>query len=119
MKIVEKIQEEIPVYHTQATKRKFFILCGLITPESKPHVLRAFYSALTGECSASQTTEESEVDARVSDVMAMEDTDIVIDLWESNKNGQDDFGTFWDKCNEFLLLVVLCMRKNSTIPLKG
>ena len=38
--------------------------------------------------------------------LAMEDTGIVINLRESNKNGQDDFGTFWDKCNEFLLLVV-------------
>ena len=42
------------------------------------------------------------MDARVSLVMAMEDSDIVIDLWECNKNGQDRFGIFWDKCNEFL-----------------
>ena len=103
LKIVEKIREEIPVYHTRAMKRKFFTLCGRITPKSKPHVLRAIYSALSGVCSASRTTAESEVDARVSEVMAMEDSDIVIDLRECNKNGQDCFGIFWDKCNEFLI----------------
>ena len=44
-------------------KHKFFTLCGRITPKSKPHALRAIYSALTGECSASPTTAASVVDA--------------------------------------------------------
>ena len=82
LKIVEKIREEIPVYYTQEMKSEFFTLCGRITPKSKPHVLRAIYRALTGECSASRTTAESEVDAQVSDVMAMKDSDIVMDLRE-------------------------------------
>ena len=97
-------------------KREFFTLCGRITPKSKPHVLRAIYNALTGECSASRTTAKSEVDARVSEVMAMEDSDIVIDLQEYNKNGQDHFGIFWDKCNKFLTsCTYVHERRHSTI----
>ena len=82
LKIVEKIREEVPVYHTRAMKREFFSLCGRITPKSKPHVLRAIYNALTGECSSSRTSAESEIDSRVSEVLAMEDSDIVMDLRE-------------------------------------
>ena len=102
LKVVERIREEIPLYHSRAMKHEFFTLCGRITPKSKPHVLRAIYNALTGECSASRTTAESEVDARVSEVISMEDPDIIIDLRECNNNGQDRFAIFWDKCNQFL-----------------
>ena len=56
------------------------------------------------------------MDARVSEVMAMEDSDIVIDLQEYNKNGQDHFGIFWDKCNEFLTSCAsVHERRHSTI----
>ena len=61
---LERIREEI---HSRAMKHEFFTLLLLI--KSKPHVLRAIYNALTGECSASRTTAESEVDARVSEVI--------------------------------------------------
>ena len=56
------------------------------------------------------------MDARVSEVMAMEDSDIVIDLQEYNKNGQDHFGIFWDKCNKFLTSCTsVHERRHSTI----
>ena len=46
----------------------------------------------------------------------MEDSDIVMDLREYNKSGQDCFGIFWDKCNKFLTFCTLVHeRRHGTI----
>lgn len=102
LKLVEDIRQRIPVYHTRAMKREFYSYCGRITPKSKPYVLRAIYNALSGDESASRTTAESEMDSRISKVLEMEDSDIIVDLRECDTNGQDCFSLFWEKCNQFL-----------------
>ena len=101
-RVIEQIKLQIPVYHTRAMKREFCELYGRISHESKPYLLRSIYSALTGDQSASRTTAESEVDARVKEALLAEDSDIILDLREMNTNGQDKFFVFWSKCNEFL-----------------
>jgi hypothetical protein len=102
LRLVEKIKKEIPTYHTRAMKKEFFYLCGRISPSSKPYVLRNIYCALTGDNSAARTTDEAEMNERISEAITMEDPDIIIDLRECNTNAKDTFSVFWEKCSEFL-----------------
>ncbi len=74
-KFVKKYQ-----YITLEQWGRNFFLCGRITPQSNPYVLRSIYSALTEDNSTSRTTEESEMDARISEALKMEDSEIIIDL---------------------------------------
>ena len=102
LQIVQEIKKEIPVYHTRTMRKEFFSLYGRLSPESKPYLLRSIYCALTDNSSASRTTPEKEIDARVQEALAAEDVDIVFDLRHLNSNGQDNFSLFWAKCNEYL-----------------
>lgn len=102
LRIVGEIKKEFPKYHTRAMKQQFCDLYGRISPDSKPYILRNIYNTLVGDWSASRTTSESEVDARVQEALSLEDMDIVIDLREFNFNDKDTFCIFWSKCNEFL-----------------
>ena len=83
-------------------RKEFYHLYGLISPKSKPYILRSIYHSLTGDQSAARTTAEEEMDQRVSEALMMEDPEIIMDLRQLNTNGKDSFGVFWDKCSEYL-----------------
>ena len=83
-------------------RREFYLLYGRISPESRPYILRSIYQALTNDQSAARTTAEEEINERVSEVLMMEDPDIIIDLRELNSNGKDRYGVFWENCAQFL-----------------
>ena len=83
-------------------KQEFYNLYGRITPKSKSYILRSIYHTLTGDQSASRTTSEQEIDQRISEALAMEDPDVIIDLRELNSNGKDRFSVFWEKCSQYL-----------------
>ncbi len=114
LRLIEKIKKDIPVYHTRAMKREFFSLCGRISPKSKPYVLRSIYCTLTGDHTSSRTTAEAEIDERVSEALAMQDPDIILDLRECNTNGQDRYSVFWEKCAEFSKCTSVHERRHDT-----
>ena len=57
---------------------------GHISKQSNLALLREFYRQATGDQSASLTTAEKELDARLREALEMEDADIIVDLRENN-----------------------------------
>ena len=102
VRIIEEIKQQIPTYHTRAMKREFFAMYGRISCSSKPYILRSIYRTLTGDESASRTTDEHILDQCIQEALQTEDPDIVLDLRKLNSNSSDNFTTFWSKCREFL-----------------
>lgn len=102
LRLVEEIRSQIPIYHTRSMRKEFCNMCGRISPKSNPYILQSIYRSLTGDSSAARTTSEEEIDSRVTEALAMEDPDIVIDLRELNSNGSDRFSVFWEKCAQYL-----------------
>ena len=48
--VVRSILDELPKYHTRCMRREFMNKFGLISPSTKPFVLREIYKELTSEC---------------------------------------------------------------------
>uniref|UniRef100_A0A1X7TME8 Uncharacterized protein n=1 Tax=Amphimedon queenslandica TaxID=400682 RepID=A0A1X7TME8_AMPQE len=99
---IEKIKLLLPVFHTRAMKRAMFDKFGRISKNVKPFQLRYFYKELTGDSSASSTTDEDVIDKRIKEIVEMEDYDIIDDLRKHNGIRSTRYDVFWEHCNDFL-----------------
>uniref|UniRef100_A0A1X7UZ84 Uncharacterized protein n=1 Tax=Amphimedon queenslandica TaxID=400682 RepID=A0A1X7UZ84_AMPQE len=54
------------------------------------------------DCFAARTTSEEEIDKRVTEALAMQDPDIIVDLRHLNSNESDRFTVFREKCTQYL-----------------
>ena len=54
-------------------KREFFAMYGRISCSSKPYILRSIYRTLTGDESASRTTDEHILDQHIQEALQTED----------------------------------------------
>ena len=111
LKTAQTVQEGIGVYHTRAMEKaathSFGRICGI-----KPAYLREMYKRLTGDASASRTSDEAKVDERVRLVLDSEDSSIVVDLRELNKGQPEKYSLFWDECKRYLEHVVeVCVQE--------
>ena len=94
---------------------------GRISPGVKPAVLCYFYKELTGDCSASNTTQESQVDERVHQLIDMEpeDPNTIVDLRKVKKTDtKTKFDVFWEQANKFIneeIGAVVDHRRHDTI----
>ena len=48
-RVVTKILQDLPTYHTRCMRQEFISKFGRISPTTKPVVLREIYRELTGE----------------------------------------------------------------------
>ena len=55
-----------------------------------------------GDQSASDTTSQSEVDARIREIIDMEDVNVLPDLRALNSGQKTKFDCFWAECEKFL-----------------
>ena len=55
-----------------------------------------------GDQSASETSQQAEVDRRIQLVIDMEDVDVLPDLRSHNSGKPSNFQCCWKKCEEFL-----------------
>ena len=83
-KIIDKIKADIPTYHNRALRKHLISQFGHVSKQSNLALLREFYCQATGDQSASLTTAEKELDARLREALEMEDADIIVDLRENN-----------------------------------
>jgi hypothetical protein len=70
--VIEDIKKDIPVYHSRLMRSTMYNKFGRVAPTVKPAVLRYFYKSLTGDQTSSDTTDQAEIDARVSQTIDME-----------------------------------------------
>ena len=99
---IEKVKEQLPVFHTRAMKSALRSKFGRVTPNIKPVILRALYRELTADASAPTNLHEAEIDERMRMIIEMEDADIVLDLRHLNTGRKSQYDAFWSECKKFL-----------------
>ena len=101
-KIISDVQQNAPVFHRRALRKKLVSKFGRIAPHTSLVYLREFYRLATGDKSASLTTAEEELDLRLRQALEMEDLDLIVDLRELNTNHSDKYAPFWEKMKIYL-----------------
>ena len=89
MRMLKKIEPEVPVYHTRAMRKNFSKEVGsLNSTDLKPHVIRHIYRKLTED--SSKEIDNSEIDNRAKLAIETDDPDLIIDLRHLNKGRPGD-----------------------------
>jgi hypothetical protein len=101
-KVIDKLKQDFPIYHTRAMRKEFVNTYGRFTSSTKPVVLRSIYRELTGDTSGSATSDEAAIDDRLKEALSFEDVDILVDLRELNEGKTSKYDIFWSKCKEYL-----------------
>ena len=91
----------IPKYHTRAMRSEFITSFGRVTG-TKSSILREAYRRLTGDDSASRTTDEEEIDKRVNDFLTLEDAELLYDLRVNNKGQPEKYEQFLKLCQTYI-----------------
>ena len=94
--IQQELKTKLPKYHSRAMRREFIHTFGTVT-HAKPAFLTEAYRRLTGDASASDTTEQAEVDSRVAQLLETEDPDLVCDLRVLNEGRPETFTVLLDQ----------------------
>ena len=100
-KNIAEIKKNLPHYHTRAMRREFVHSFGQVT-NSKPALLREAYRRLTGDRSAASSLTEAEVDARVAEMLELEDPDLICDLRVNNAGRPQEYIVFLEKCQQYI-----------------
>ena len=100
--VIDRLKQDLPIYHTRAMKKEFVNTYGRFTHSTKPVVLRSIYRELTGDASGSSTTNESAIDQWLKEALMFEDVDILVDFWEANEGRIGKYNMFWMKYKEYL-----------------
>ena len=101
MKIAAELRKTFPVYHTRAMRREFMSLFGRQI-HGKAGFLREAYRRLTGDASTSINSCTAEVDKRISDILEMEDPDLICDLRVNNTGQPEKYHTFLEECQKHI-----------------
>lgn len=101
-RVIDKIKQDLPVFHTCAMKQDFVNMYGKLSSKCSPFMLRSIYRQLTGDACSARTTDEHDIDKRIAQALECEDPDIIIDLRHLNTGGLSKYDVFWEKCSEFL-----------------
>lgn len=88
---IEKVKEQLPVFHTRAMKAALHSKFGRVAPNMKPVTLRALYRELTNDASAPTNLHEAEIDERMRMILEMEDADIMLDLRHLNTGRRSQY----------------------------
>ena len=89
MRMLKKIEPEVPVYHTRAMRKNLSKEVGsLNSTDLKPHVIRHIYRKLTED--SSKEIDNSKIDNRVKLAIETDDPDLIIDLRHLNKGRPGD-----------------------------
>ena len=81
-------------------RKDFVHTFGYVT-HTKSAFLREMYKQLTGDCSASANLIESEVDARIKQIVDCEDPDLIYDLRANNKS-EEKYQIFLEECQQYI-----------------
>ena len=83
--VVESVKQCLPVYHIRAMRASMFQKFGRISPKVINLYLYLTVLSPPGDQSASDTTSQSEVDARITDIIDMEDVNVLFEFWSKNQ----------------------------------
>ena len=83
MKMLKRVEPDIPTYHTRAMQRQFQKQVKLLSSPTPLHVVRHIYKSLRGDTFSELSCQE--IDKRVQLAVETEDPDLVIDMRYLNK----------------------------------
>ena len=84
LRMVERIKDEVPIYHTRAMRKIFNKnLESINSCNIQPHIRRHIYRELTGD--ASREISSAEIDHRLQLAIETNDPDLIIDLRHLNE----------------------------------
>ena len=98
--IRDELQKDIPKYHTRAMRSEFTQSFGRVTG-IKCGVLREAYKRLTGDNSASTNQTTLKIDERISEMLDMQDPDLIWDLRKNNVREQS-YQIFLEECQRYI-----------------
>ena len=101
IKIRDKLSPQLPMYHTRAMKRTFVQAFGTVM-NCKPAFLRKAYQFVTGDASAATNLSEEETDKRVTEMLELQDPELVIDLRINNKGQPEKYSIFLEECKKYI-----------------
>ena len=102
MRLASEIRKSLPVYHTRAMRREFLSMFGRQI-HGKAGFLREAYRRLTGDSSAGINYTETEVDKKISEILDLEDPDIICDLRVNNQGRPEKYETFLEQCQKHIV----------------
>ena len=98
---IEEAKKQLPVLHTRMMRRALYDMFGKISNHVKPYEYRFLYQQLSGDHSQSCNLFEKEIDKRVTQIIEMEDPDIIPDLHVHNSGRKErlsmTFRVLWMK----------------------
>ena len=106
-KVVLKLNDDMPIYHTRATRQEFVYHYGYFMQGAKPYELRTVYRELTKDCSTSRTFDKQQIDDRIKEALTLEDMDILVDLRHQNEGRAAQYDAFLTKCTEYTYIRML------------
>ena len=104
-KVIKSIRPSFPIFHTRAMRKEMFSKFGRVAPSIRPSILRHFYHELTGDSSAANCLDESEIDARVAELLSMEPDNpkTISDLREvKHPEHKTKYEVFWKEAKKIL-----------------
>lgn len=101
MEISSRLRKNLPVYHTRAMRREFLSMFGKQI-HGKTGFLREAYRRLTGDNSSSVNYSTSEIDKRISNILEMEDSDLICDLRVNNTGQPEKYEKFLEECQNYI-----------------
>lgn len=102
--IRDELQKDIPKYHTRAMRSDFILSFGRVTG-TKSGILREAYRRLTGDKSAPENENSLKIEERVSEMLDMQDPDLVWDLRNNNRS-EEHYQVFLEECQQYIEGVV-------------
>ena len=78
--IIERLKQNIPLYHMRAMQREAHAQFGRITATNKKSVLQHLYKDFVSNSSGSTNLSEAAIDSRVNLLFELEDPSLVYDL---------------------------------------
>ena len=64
--------------------------------------LRKVYEMLTGDATAARTTDEEEINKRISEMLELQDPELTVDLRIDNKGQLEKYNVFLEECKKYL-----------------
>ena len=99
--LVNKLLEDVPVYHTRAMRREFVQRYGLISRVS-PTILNEMYQFITDDSSALPTSASQAVTARLRLALELQDPDLVFDLRKLNAGRHVEYEVFYEAAQAYI-----------------
>ena len=104
LKVISKVDENLPIYERRITKREFKRAYGFI---ASPVAIRSIFKELTGDRSSPTSLTESEIDKRFEFALLSEDPHIAVDLRNQPKDRKSDkFSEFFKETETYLSTVI-------------